>query len=381
MKVSVIIAVYNEERYLRECVDSVLDQTFRDYELILVDDGSMDSSGQICDSYSLSDSRVRVIHKKNEGLICARKEGVESAKGEFVVFVDADDWVEKDFLEFLVEEMELNKADIVALGCMREEINNTMRIVNKIKNGIYKKDKLINEVWPQMLYYQGFYEFGILPYLCNKIFKRNILADCYVNVNTDISNGEDAAVVYPYLLKINKAVICSESKYHYRIHKDAMTARKDANYYSNVANLYLYLYEIFKKNEYAEYLIPQLDQYMRKMVWQKEPESFIEAENYLFPFDRVVKGAKVIIYGAGRVGKTYLHQIRQIAYCEIVLWVDKKFELYQKKGYEVYCPNKIAVYTGQVDYLIIAIANILVAEEVADNLSANYGINRDKLIY
>jgi len=98
MEISIIIPVYNSEKYLKECIDSILSQTFLDFELVLVNDGSTDSSGKICDEYALKDSRVRVFHKENGGVSAARNTGIKAAKGKYVTFVDADDKVKPSFL-------------------------------------------------------------------------------------------------------------------------------------------------------------------------------------------------------------------------------------------------------------------------------------------
>ena len=100
-QISIIVPVYNSEKYLDACIDSILSQSFRDFELILVDDGSKDSSAQICDEYASQDTRVRVIHKANGGVSAARNDGLDIAKGEYITFIDSDDWVEREYLETL----------------------------------------------------------------------------------------------------------------------------------------------------------------------------------------------------------------------------------------------------------------------------------------
>ncbi len=120
MKVSVIVPVFNAEKYIRVCLDSIQMQTYKDYETIIVDDGSTDASGSICDQFAERNQRFQVIHKKNEGLICARKTGIMAAKGHYIAFVDADDWIDADFLETNIGRMEQVDADIVAAGCVKE---------------------------------------------------------------------------------------------------------------------------------------------------------------------------------------------------------------------------------------------------------------------
>lgn len=115
-KISIIVPVYNVEKYLKRCVDSILNQTFKDFELILVDDGSTDTSGEICDEYSGIDNRVVVVHKKNGGLSNARNNGIDMASGEYLGFIDSDDYIEKDMYEVLYNDITKNNADIAICG-------------------------------------------------------------------------------------------------------------------------------------------------------------------------------------------------------------------------------------------------------------------------
>lgn len=112
-KISVIVPVYNAEKYLQRCVDSILAQTFVDFELLLINDGSKDGSGAICDEYAVKDSRIRVFHKENGGPSSARNMGIDKAEGEWITFVDSDDWVEKNAYEKIITQAEMQNPDIV----------------------------------------------------------------------------------------------------------------------------------------------------------------------------------------------------------------------------------------------------------------------------
>ena len=114
--ISIVVPVYNVEKYLRECVDSILAQTYPEFEVLLIDDGATDSSGRICDEYAERDSRIRVFHKENGGLSDARNYGMDRIKGEYITFIDSDDLVGKDYLEILLRMAKEHKADISALG-------------------------------------------------------------------------------------------------------------------------------------------------------------------------------------------------------------------------------------------------------------------------
>lgn len=377
MQVSVIIPVYNAEKYLKECLNSVISQTFHDFEVIIVDDGSTDASGKICDEYAFKDKRIKVIHKKNEGLIRARKEGIQEAEGQYISFVDADDWVDDDFLETLICSIKGNQADIAIIECVREESGKSKILRNNIENGVYESKRIVDEIFPQMLHWSGFYQFGILPYMCNKIYRKDILLKCYEDIVDEIYDGEDVAVVYPYLLKCHRVVIASMAKYHYRIHEQAMTAKKKTDYYENVAKLYLYLCNEFKKSRYSDLLMMQLDQYMRKMIWQGSPESFIEAERHIFPFDKVPQGAKIVLYGAGNVGKEYNQQIKQLNYCEVVAWVDKNYNEDRLKKYEIKSPECLSSIEYEV--VVIAVADDETKKVIKKYLS-NCGTEEERII-
>lgn len=119
--VSIIVPIYNVEKYLKRCIDSILHQTYRNLEIILVDDGSTDHSGEICDGYAEQDCRIRVVHKKNGGLSDARNSGLDIAYGEYISFVDSDDWIRDDYINVLVEALEYGKTKISA--CSYRKVN------------------------------------------------------------------------------------------------------------------------------------------------------------------------------------------------------------------------------------------------------------------
>lgn len=131
--VTIIVPVYNVDKYLKRCIDSILCQTFCDWKLLLIDDGSTDKSASICDEYVKLDTRIKVVHKKNEGVSTARNLGIKLAKGKYITFIDSDDWIEKDFLEIIVSEKEKMNVPILVTGFVVE--------YNNKKKYIFKKDK------------------------------------------------------------------------------------------------------------------------------------------------------------------------------------------------------------------------------------------------
>ncbi len=375
VKVSVIVPVYNAENYIGRCLESLASQTYRDFELIIVNDGSTDRSGEICEMFIDQFYLGTIVHKKNAGLVSARIDGVQKASGYYITFVDADDWVENDFLDYLLSQMDSSQADIVVTGCIKEERGKSQKLTNKFEDGIYGREDLVKHIFPKMLYYQGFFEFGILPYMWNKIYKRDKLIDCYDGIDAGIYDGEDVAVVFPYLLHSNKVIISNEAKYHYRIHEASMTANKKQDYYANVAKLYLHLYKKFRQ---SECMLAQLDQYMRMMVWNGKPGSFIEADKNVFPFEQVHRGSSIVLYAAGNVGRRYYSQIQKTEYCSVVAWVDKNWEKEEFRQMGIESPDVMVYRT--FDYVVIAVENSEVVKQVRSYLLEK-GIADSKIIF
>lgn len=377
MYVSVIVPIYNAESFLEKCLDSIVSQSHQDMEIILVDDGSDDGSGRICDDFAGRDSRIRVIHKKNEGLICARMTGLEMSGYENIAFVDADDWIEKDFLEQMVCEMKKTQADIVISGCIYERNGRADYRTNELPRGVYENERLTEILFPRMLHDHGFYRFGILPYMWNKLFRRQILKQCYENIDTRIYDGEDAAVVYPYLLLSEKAAVISECLYHYRIHSESMTYKKKNNYYENVSRLYLHLHKACLESKFYDKMLPQLNQYMRRMVWLGDPDCFLETEEIFFPFRDIIAGSDIILYGAGRMGKIFYHQLKRTDYCNVVSWVDKNYLKITKPEMTIESPE--AIMSKTFDYLVIAVSDKRVQKEIVRKMQ-KYGVSGKKIV-
>ena len=377
MNITVIVPVYNAEAYIDQCLESLMRQSYREFELIIVDDGSTDRSAGICDKFAGQYENISVVHKHNGGLISARIAGLKKASGQYIAFVDADDWVDQDFLEMLVTRMESEQADIVMTGCIKEEKNESEIMLNCFEQGVYEREDLEKKIFSRMLHYQGFYEFGIQPYMWNKLYKKELLLKCYDGIDMDIYDGEDVAVVYPYLLHTYRAVICDDALYHYRINETSITAHKRLDYYANVAKLYLHLYKEFMQSEYLECLLKQLDQYMRRMVWNGNPGSFIEADENVFPFDKVSRGASIILYAAGNVGRRYHAQIQRTGYCNLTAWVDQNWEQEELQRLGVESPD--VMEKRDFDYVVIAVEKLETVRQVKDLLFAK-GIADSKII-
>lgn len=151
--ISVVVPIYNVENYIKKCVDSILSQTYKNLEIILVDDGSPDNCPQICDEYAQKDSRIKVIHKENGGVSSARNIGMENARGKWIAFIDADDWIEEKYFEKMLDRVKTNDADIVLCGYNRVMPNCNIKInSNGGDEKVNAKEYLIKVLNPQTLW-------------------------------------------------------------------------------------------------------------------------------------------------------------------------------------------------------------------------------------
>ena len=234
--VSVLVPVYNIERYIGLCLESIIRQTYANLEIIVVDDGSTDRSGEICDLYALKDSRIKVIHKENGGLVSARKAAINVASGEYIGYVDGDDWIGEGFYSALLSAIQQTDSDAVIAGFSRELFSKTARIENALPIGIYE-GKSLEKLYSSMISYDDFFRHGVTTYLWNKLFRAEIIKDCQISVDERISIGEDGAAVYPALLKCKRICITDNCSYHYRQREDSMLKRTSSFFKESKSSL------------------------------------------------------------------------------------------------------------------------------------------------
>lgn len=214
-KISIIVPVYNVERYLDECLKSIINQEFKEFELILINDGSTDKSGNICDKYALKDNRIRVFHKENQGPSIARNLGINMAKGEYVGFVDSDDTINKYMYKKLYDLVKISNSQLVVCGF--KEIDYKEKKEDEFIDPLYGANKLegmqIKESIESLLCRNK-----ILGYasLCNKLYKREEIKKNNINLNNNIRIAEDLCFNIQYLLSIKKICAVKEALYEYR---------------------------------------------------------------------------------------------------------------------------------------------------------------------
>lgn len=220
-KLSVIVPVYNTEKYLRECIDSILAQTFKDFELILVDDGSTDGSGAICDEYAKMDERIRVIHQENGGVTRARKSGVRSSAGIYFSFIDSDDWIHPQMFEQMVGKGTETNADIVICDVYLEYGTRSISVPTLAEEGFYNKAQLREQIYPAMLMHLPSRRPAILGSSCNKLFRKNVMDQTIWQVDDSFIYAEDALFCYAALLESDGVFVLRKPLYHYRQHSES----------------------------------------------------------------------------------------------------------------------------------------------------------------
>lgn len=211
-EISIIVPVYNVEKYLNKCVDSILKQTFGDFELILVDDGSPDNSGAICDQYAEEDSRVKVIHKENGGLSDARNAGIEIAKGNYIGFVDSDDYIDKNMYKQLYDSLTKNDVDLSICGIFD---------VYEGKESLKKSERelLLNRDEAMVMIFHG-NEISVHAY--NKLYKKEIFK--YIRYPVGRYH-EDSYIIVDILDKCEKVAINTKQMYHYLHREESITGQ------------------------------------------------------------------------------------------------------------------------------------------------------------
>lgn len=202
--ITIIVPIYNAEKSLHRCIDSILSQTFQDWELLLIDDGSTDISAEICDEYAAKDQRIKVFHKKNSGVSSARNIGLDNVKGEWITFVDADDFVKEPYLIHLLEHSQ-KQVDLVISYA---EIHNG----NDIKKESYPS-KLVDDTNFESIFIENDMHWHTSPW--SKLYKRCIIEEHHLRFCEGMHIGEDAVFLYSYMLYSNKIYISPDTDYCY----------------------------------------------------------------------------------------------------------------------------------------------------------------------
>lgn len=366
--ISVIVPVYNTKQYLPACLDSILNQTYRDMELIIVDDGSTDGSLEICMSYRAADARVRVVQQNHGGLVAARKRGVREAQGDYCIFADSDDWVSEKLLETIVPMTENGSVDIVNYNITSVCGNRTTDWMYTIPDGIYEQRQLA-DIYPRMMFDFAHGCPGIIQSLCTKLMRKSILQAAIETVDNRITLGEDAATVYQAMLTAGKIAVTSQCLYYYRDRDDSMSVAKDMNIFLKISYFQQYMSKIFANYQKEYQLERQLRAYLLYFAEKGMRDNFSLTwkKTYRIPLSALKRcGRRIVLYGAGNVGTSYYRQLSAAGDIEVAAWVDRKAKP-ELPGCRIQSVDALAGVT--FDTVLIAVLNRDTAEEIKADLS------------
>lgn len=374
--ISIIVPIYGIDRYLGLCIESIINQTYKNLEIILVDDGGKDRCPDICDLYASKDKRIKVIHKANGGLVSARKAGLQESNGSYISYVDGDDWIGPGFIESMYSSTFFSNADVVCAGFTKDLFSKSSTFTNTIPSGVYDGEKLEN-LKKHMISCGQYYCPGITTYVWNKLFRREILIDAQMNIDNRITIGEDAAVTYPVLFKSNIISVIDNIAYHYRQREDSML--KQSSSYSQEAQKLKYLYS---------YLIKWADETKPNFNLHSQVNEFILANAIMrsggklphddfSTFDKEYFNKKVVIYSAGTFGQQLVNRFYSSGHCKVVGWIDDDYWEYRRC-----CLNVDPVQTIvslDYDYVLIAKVDGAVVSDIKRQL-LDFGVDEKKIL-
>ena len=377
---SVIVTAYNNENYISTCLDSIFKQDFDDFEVIIVDDGSIDDTGKICDSFSVQNKNFFVIHQKNKGALSARMSGLAESKGKYVIFIDGDDYIEPDMLSSMCSVVKKDDSSVVlCLKSIYDESKNYIAAESPVlPDGIYLKTD--GKIYSNILYQESGQE-GLSINLYDKIIKKDIAIEAFQQADRRLHYFEDGIISIPVLLSAEQVSILNEPFYVYRQHSGSICHKEDSLYLEQLDIFYDYIKKYFVYNGYFS-LIPKLDRFLVQHVYYGINNmmgiSSIRIPYYVPDMSLFDKDDRIVIYGAGLIGKDYYKFMHLMCPERIAAWVDKRSDELRKEGLDVINPENLSEIC--YDKILIAVMFKDGADMIKDELVRS-GIQEDKIVW
>ncbi len=361
--ISVIVSVYNVEKYIKRCLESIIKQTYSNIEIILVDDGSTDRSGIICDEYASRDTRVKVIHKVNGGLVSARKAGLERATGEYVSNLDSDDWIENGAYDYVVNVLNRFHVDMVCCSFYKEYEGIIEDRQEYLDEGVYTRDSILGE-FKHVVEDKPFFCPLIHGSLWTKTIKRELLNTVQFSVDDHIVMGEDDAVTLPLLLKIQSLYISKKSFYHYCVNTTSVSWKKrrdDLGRLNKLSNGLKSNFVSLSEENTHEYIY-RYYLYTMAFIWldmmDLADSDYLEEKNELPFWPDVKRDSNIVVYGKGLWASNLINVIQKASFCNIVANMDSS----DLDDYKDFLRN------DEYDRVVIAIADGRIRSKVKNAL-------------
>ncbi len=325
LKISIIIPIYNTRPYIKECIESVVNQSYRNLEIILVDDGSTDGCAEICDEYARTDARVRVIHKPNGGLVSARKLGITICTGEYIAPIDSDDYVSNNMIEQMVNAVKLYNAEIVQCGVRYHySTGEFVDFDEPLENGLYNLENINSDAHKCLFWDFTRSKRGIRSNMWSCLFKKDLIYKYQMLVPDDLTNGEDDACFYPTFLNAKSYYLIDKPLYNHFFRMGSMSSTEGSFTLKQMTQidelirpcLGIYMTDSKLYLGYKRYLLFRIEIVMRNNY------KIGLTSNYRFPSDVVPYNSKVVVYGAGKIGQSFVAQNESVHWFDMVAWVD-----------------------------------------------------------
>lgn len=377
--ISVVVPLYNAENTINKCLDSILAQTFSNIEIICVNDGSTDNTGSILDEYARLHSNVVVIHIENSGVTVARKIGIAKASGEYIGFVDGDDWIEKEMFSKLYEAIVKHKADMVCSGYYFEG-DYVSECYDGVDEGLYSDDG-IRYLCDNAIYNVDTRQVGLRSTIWCKLFSAEIVQEIQREMMDELSFSEDKVLILLFLMKCQRVYVLHEAYYHYVKNSQSTVNKPNFNYLLSINDLYKQLRLMYGYERFSEKMRAQAEIYITELLYKGiNSRMGFERSNLLWidPYwlEQLPKNSKLYLYGVGELCKTYLKQLRTSERFEYMGCIDYDFE---KHANDELKPGNPSVLKNSVyDYVVVTIKNKSKAADIQKQLVED-GIPVDKI--
>lgn len=371
--ISIIVPVYNKERFLVDCIESIRAQTYPEIELLLVDDGSTDASARICQDFCTKDARIRYFYQKNAGQNAARQTGAEKARGDWLIFVDADDMVTPQMCSLLMENMEATHADFIhsahqmlnehGLGVITNEHSGVYTGKNIIETFYFEKNAVISHDRGRK---------SPSTSMCATLFRTERIRSALRDFDMRVRLSEDTACLLSMLLAATKVSYIPEVTYYYRQVEGSVSHKHTYNMVQHICRFGQFLIQRFRAAG-----LPLEDDHVidGKMLYLLLYYGLEYFDDYpgIFPFVPKHPAGRIALYGAGMFGEEFY--AKEHERLSVIGWFDRAFERYQERGLDVRDPRELR--SDQFDVIIVTIRRLSTAREVASELRRQFP---DKMI-
>lgn len=325
--ISVVVPIYNLDAYLYQCVSSIVGQSYKNLEIILVDDGSTDNALEICEYFRKSDARIQVIAQPNRGLVSARKLGLNASTGHYVFYVDGDDWIEPDCIAQYHRLASTHDADIVVGDYQREFLGNFQTVRNTIAPGVYDRSRIEKDILPTMISQAPFFGHGLRTYSWGKLYKRSIIVDLQNQVPDQVMVAEDAALVYPAIHRSNVVVVADIALCNYRQRPNSIlkSTHFDDRETHRIAAAFQHLASTLHSEASTYGFAQQLQAYFAAIVTIRSGAFLSSEQAYekFKVFGPIAPGARLAVYNSGSFGQHVYRHLQNNPAFSLVGWYDK----------------------------------------------------------